>query len=227
MVHHDLWDYDVASQPTLFTWKDGTPAIVINTKMGHVFVLNRLTGVPLLPVESGRCRKAIFRASRAGRRSPFQPSLWCRRKFRPTMPGDQRPRMLAWCRDKIKASRWDGMFTPPSLQGTHGVSRQRGWRELGQRSLRSNAPYHGREHQSPHRLGQADSARQVQKPRNTSSKTTVSMANSESRKALPTGSIAPSCFLPAKRHATRRRGAPPKRWIFLPARRCGMFRWAR
>ncbi len=51
VVHHDLWDYDVASQPTLFTWKDGTPAVVINTKMGHVFVLNRLTGAPLLPVE--------------------------------------------------------------------------------------------------------------------------------------------------------------------------------
>ena len=51
VVHHDLWDYDVASQPTLFTWKDGTPAIIINTKMGHVFVLNRLTGSPLLPVE--------------------------------------------------------------------------------------------------------------------------------------------------------------------------------
>ena len=50
VVHHDLWDYDVASQPTLFQWKDGTPAIVINTKMGHVFVLNRLTGAALLPV---------------------------------------------------------------------------------------------------------------------------------------------------------------------------------
>src|SRR5712691_4763968 len=42
VVHHDLWDYDVASQPTLFAWKDGTPAVVINTKMGHVFVLNQI-----------------------------------------------------------------------------------------------------------------------------------------------------------------------------------------
>ena len=51
VVHHDLWDYDVAPQPTLFPWKDGTPAVVVNTKIGHVFVLNRLTGAPLLPVE--------------------------------------------------------------------------------------------------------------------------------------------------------------------------------
>ena len=51
VVHHDLWDYDVASQPTLFAWKDKTPAIAITTKMARVFVLNRLTGEPLFPVE--------------------------------------------------------------------------------------------------------------------------------------------------------------------------------
>lgn len=51
VVHHDLWDYDVASQPALFAWKDGTPAIAVTTRMGRVFVLNRLTGVSLLPVE--------------------------------------------------------------------------------------------------------------------------------------------------------------------------------
>src|SRR6185312_8609094 len=49
-VHHDLWDYDVAAQPTLFTWKDGTPAVAIATKMGRIFVVDRRTGVPLLPV---------------------------------------------------------------------------------------------------------------------------------------------------------------------------------
>ena len=54
VVHHDLWDYDVAAQPTLINWKDGTPAVVINTKMGHVFVLNRLTGAPLIPIEERR-----------------------------------------------------------------------------------------------------------------------------------------------------------------------------
>ena len=59
VVHHDLWDYDVAAQPTLINWKDGTPAVVINTKMGHVFVLNRLTGAPLLPVEERRVPQSI------------------------------------------------------------------------------------------------------------------------------------------------------------------------
>ncbi|TMV55294.1 membrane-bound PQQ-dependent dehydrogenase, glucose/quinate/shikimate family, partial [Thioclava sp. BHET1] len=53
-VHPDLWDYDVPMQPTLFdfTEKDGTkvPALVIGTKMGQLFVLNRLTGKPLTEV---------------------------------------------------------------------------------------------------------------------------------------------------------------------------------
>src|SRR5262249_62412394 len=53
VVHHDLWDRDVASQPTLFSWKDGTPAIAIMTKMGRVFLLNWLNGDPLAPGERG------------------------------------------------------------------------------------------------------------------------------------------------------------------------------
>ena len=53
VVHHDVWDYDVASQPVLTTLQraEPVPAVVVNTKMGHVFVLDRTTGEPLFPVE--------------------------------------------------------------------------------------------------------------------------------------------------------------------------------
>ncbi len=61
-MHHDSWDYDIAAQSILFTWKDGTPAVVINTKMGHVFVLNRLTSAPLL--SGKRSPRAAIRYSR-------------------------------------------------------------------------------------------------------------------------------------------------------------------
>lgn len=53
-VHHDVWDYDVPSQPVLFDFpgKDGpVPALVQATKMGLLFVLNRETGEPLFPIE--------------------------------------------------------------------------------------------------------------------------------------------------------------------------------
>jgi len=53
VVHHDLWDYDVASQPVLIEY-GGKPAVAVTTKMGNVFVLDRLTGKPLHTVEVGR-----------------------------------------------------------------------------------------------------------------------------------------------------------------------------
>jgi glucose dehydrogenase len=53
-VHHDIWDMDVGSQPSLVTVRrDGKdiPAVVIVAKEGLVFVFNRLTGEPLYPIE--------------------------------------------------------------------------------------------------------------------------------------------------------------------------------
>src|SRR5580658_4773929 len=117
VVHHDLWDYDVASQPTLFAWKDGTPAIAITTKMGRVFILNRLNGKPLLPVEE----RPVPKSDIPGEESwPTQPSGIS------TVPEglktsdawglDEEERK--WCEERIAASRSEGIFTPPSLQGT-------------------------------------------------------------------------------------------------------------
>ena len=49
-VHHDVWDYDPPAPPALITAR-GVPAVAQVTKMGLVFVLDRLTGQPLFPVE--------------------------------------------------------------------------------------------------------------------------------------------------------------------------------
>jgi quinoprotein glucose dehydrogenase len=117
-VHHDLWDYDVAAQPTLFTWKDGTPAIVINTKMGHVFVLNRLTGSPLLPVEERPVPQTDIPGEQSSPTQPFSTISLVPEKFSPSEAWGPTPEDLKWCQDKIKASRSEGVFTPPGLQGT-------------------------------------------------------------------------------------------------------------
>src|SRR5262249_60151008 len=50
VVHHDLWDYDVASQRALIDFH-GRPAVAVTTKIGNVFVLDRLTGKPLNEVQ--------------------------------------------------------------------------------------------------------------------------------------------------------------------------------
>ena len=118
VVHHDLWDYDVASQPTLFTWKDGTPAIVINTKMGHVFVLNRITGAPLLPVQERPVPQSEIPGEQSWPTQPFSTISLVPERMAAAEAWGPTPEDLAWCRNKIQSLRWDGMFTPPTLQGT-------------------------------------------------------------------------------------------------------------
>jgi quinoprotein glucose dehydrogenase len=117
VVHHDLWDYDVASQPTLFTWKDKTPAIAITTKMGRVFVLNRLNGKPLFPVEERPAPKSDIPGEDAW---PTQPSgiSTVPEGLKTSDAWGLNEEERKWCEDRIKASRSEGIFTPPSLQGT-------------------------------------------------------------------------------------------------------------
>jgi quinoprotein glucose dehydrogenase len=117
VVHHDLWDYDVASQPTLFTWKDKTPAIAITTKMGRVFVLNRLNGKPLLPVEEVPAPKTDIPGDEAW---PTQPSgiSTVPEGLKVSDAFGKTEEERKWCADRIAASRSEGVFTPPSLQGT-------------------------------------------------------------------------------------------------------------
>lgn len=118
VVHHDIWDYDVASQPTLFAWKDGTPAIAITTKMGRVFALNRLNGTPLLPVEERPVPKSDIPGEEAW---PTQPASTI------SLVPEKLSLNDAWgkdevekraCTDLIKAARYGDIFIPPSLEGT-------------------------------------------------------------------------------------------------------------
>ncbi len=123
VVHHDLWDYDVPSQPTLVTvTRDGRdiPAVAVGTKMGHLFVLHRETGEPLFPVEERPVPPSTVPGEAAWPTQPF-----------PTLPRALGPQQLTpedawgptpadrdWCRRRIKSLRSEGIFTRPSLEGT-------------------------------------------------------------------------------------------------------------
>jgi quinoprotein glucose dehydrogenase len=122
-VHHDLWDYDVASPPILFDWhKDGRTiaALGVASKTGHLFILDRETGLPLIPVEE----RAVPKSDVAGEfASPTQPFPTAPRALAPTaMEADDAWGVTeedrAWCRATIGRLRSDGFFTPPSLRGT-------------------------------------------------------------------------------------------------------------
>jgi quinoprotein glucose dehydrogenase len=118
VVHHDIWDYDVASQPTLFAWKDGTPAIVITTKMGRVFVLNRLTGAPLFAVEERPVPKSDIAGEESWPTQPASTISLVPEKLSPEDAWGKDAQEKQWCTEKIKAARSGEIFIPPSLQGT-------------------------------------------------------------------------------------------------------------
>ncbi len=118
VVHHDLWDYDVPSQPTLFTWKGGIPAIAITTKMGRIFVLNRLTGKPLLPVEERPAPKSDVPGEHAWPTQPWTPLSVSPEGLPASDAWGPSPAAREWCKQKIQASRSEGIYTPPSIRGT-------------------------------------------------------------------------------------------------------------
>jgi quinoprotein glucose dehydrogenase len=122
-VHHDLWDYDNASPPALVTLtRDGksVPAIVQATKTGMLFVLNRETGVPVFPIEERPVPGSDVPREEAARTQPFTtvtPPLSPHRLSPDDVWGISEADREA-CRAVIRDLRNEGIFTPPSLQGT-------------------------------------------------------------------------------------------------------------
>ena len=70
VVHHDLWDYDVASRPLLIDFQ-GKPAVAVTTKMGSLFVLDRVSGKPLMKVEERSVPKSDVPGEEASPTQPF------------------------------------------------------------------------------------------------------------------------------------------------------------
>ena len=122
-VHHDVWDYDLPAQPGLYSvWKDGRRRDVVAqvTKTGNVFVLDRETGAPFLPVEE----RATPQGGAPGEAlSPTQPFPVNTPAIVPDAIEPKDAFGLTWfdkrtCARMIREARADGVFTPPSEQGT-------------------------------------------------------------------------------------------------------------
>ena len=122
-VHHDLWDYDVASPPALVTVRRGgkaIPAVAVGSKTGHIFLLDRVTGKPLFPVEERPVPKSDVPGEEASPTQPF-PTLPPPLASQHVTSADASGRTEAdrkWCEEQMTGLRAEGIFTPPSLQGT-------------------------------------------------------------------------------------------------------------
>jgi quinoprotein glucose dehydrogenase len=86
--------------------------------MGHVFVLDRRTGAPLLPVDERRVPASDVPGEDASPTQPFPAITLVPERIGPGDAWGATPEDAQWCRDHIAALRWEGVFTPPSLKGT-------------------------------------------------------------------------------------------------------------
>jgi quinoprotein glucose dehydrogenase len=123
-VHHDIFDLDVPAQPVLFDWPlvDGStvPALAQPTKQGYIFLLDRRTGKPLLPV----AERPVPRGSVKGERySPTQPA----QTGIPNLIPPALTEADMWgataidqmlCRIRFRQLDYRGPFTPPSMTGS-------------------------------------------------------------------------------------------------------------
>jgi quinoprotein glucose dehydrogenase len=122
-VHHDLFDYDLPTQPAIFNLRRGAevlPAIAQVTKTGFVYVLNRLTGESMFPIEERVVPVSEVPGETTSPTQPFPklPEAAARQHItRDDLFG------LTWfdraaCRSTFDRARYDGLFTPPSIRGS-------------------------------------------------------------------------------------------------------------
>nr|WP_298100022.1 glucose/quinate/shikimate family membrane-bound PQQ-dependent dehydrogenase [uncultured Shinella sp.] len=120
-VHHDLWDMDVPAQPALIDiTKDGAtiPALVGPTKQGDIYVLDRRTGEPIIPVKeipapTGAIPEDFTAPTQPISDLTFSPPPLTEKNMWGVTMFDQ----LA-CRIDFLSMKYEGRYTPPSLQGT-------------------------------------------------------------------------------------------------------------
>ena len=119
-VHHDIWDYDVAAQPVVYPRADGSLAVVAATKQGHIFLLDSETGESLFPVQ----QRAVPQTNADGeytaatqpfptKPEPLHPALITEDDLFGVFPGDK-----DHCKKIFAGLRHEGIYTPPSIEGT-------------------------------------------------------------------------------------------------------------
>lgn len=123
-VHHNVFDYDTPSEPLLIDWKlaDGStvPALVQNNKTGLIFVFNRATGEPLVPIEERPVPQNGIAGEVLSKTQPFPVGM-------PTLVQHGFAPEDAWgfsfidrwlCKRKVEGLEHGPSFMPPSLKGT-------------------------------------------------------------------------------------------------------------
>lgn len=119
LVHHDLWDNDAESAPTLLDVRHGNetiPAIAVTSKNGLLFILDRRNGKPVYPVVERPVPKSDVPGEMASPTQPFptRPEPLARMSFSANEVSDLTPEHEQFCRDLASKVAFGGPFNPPT-----------------------------------------------------------------------------------------------------------------
>ena len=123
LVHHDLWDWDLPAQPILVTVKrngESIPAVVQITKMGFIFVFNRVTGEPLFEIEERPVPPSQVPGEEAWPTQPFpvRPPPVARQTFSLEDVTDVTPESRAECLEIVTNAKIGKFFQPQGFEYT-------------------------------------------------------------------------------------------------------------
>ncbi|TBW40367.1 membrane-bound PQQ-dependent dehydrogenase, glucose/quinate/shikimate family [Siculibacillus lacustris] len=121
-VHHDLWDMDIGGQPSLVDLRrpsgEVVPAIVASTKRGDLWVMDRRDGQLLVPAPEKPVPQGAAEGDRVAPTQPFSQLTFTPAPLREVDMWGATPFDHLACRILFKGLRYDGIFTPPSEQGS-------------------------------------------------------------------------------------------------------------
>jgi quinoprotein glucose dehydrogenase len=119
LVHHDLWDYDPAAAPALFDVHRGgrvIPAVAQATKMGLLFVFDRVTGEPVYGMEERPVPQSTVPGEATSKTQPFplKPPPLAKNTFRLEELYDRSPDHARFCQQLFETNHMKigGPYTP-------------------------------------------------------------------------------------------------------------------
>ena len=124
LVHHDLWDYDLAAPPALFDIHRGgrvIPAVAQITKMGLLFVFDRVTGEPVYGMEERPVPQSTVPGEVTAKTQPFpvKPPPLGKNTFRMEEMYDRSPEHARFCKELFETNQMKigAPYTPLPLEG--------------------------------------------------------------------------------------------------------------
>ena len=137
LIHHDLWDFDIPQSAKLLTIRqNGKPRQVVAqaTKFGFLFVFDRKTGQPIWPIEERPVPQTDVPGEWTSPTQPFptKPAPFAKQSFtekdiNPYLPKEAQDELRA----RLRSYRNEGLFTPPSFEGSVSMPGHNGGANFG------------------------------------------------------------------------------------------------